>query len=53
MIPEYKKGKVKSYLFWEKELLNFFAKVRENKEFKNKTDKELSELFRFNISFSF
>ncbi len=47
MIPEYKKGKIEFFTFFEKEIIIFFEKNREI--FKGLTDKDISEICRFNL----
>ena len=51
MIPEYKNKKL--YEFWFEEIVKFFEINRKNKEYNLKTDKEISEIFRFNLFFNF
>lgn len=53
MIPKYKDGEKRLYKFCFEEVDKFFDEIRKNREYHSKTDKEISEIFRFNLFFNF
>ena len=53
MKPEYKNKSKNLYEFWFEEVVKFFEESRKNREYNLKSDKEISEIFRFNLFFNF